>query len=196
MKNSSLALLALLGAPTLWLGFYIEGRYPHLSNSWFTGLWGLIYMCAWMCSIVCMQRLKVTGTTRFGKGILWVILGTLTLANWSNVIQLVSPEYKPAYFFYLDACWPISNFLMLPIGITAFMARGLSGWRRYVPLVPALWYPVLVISMLLLGRTTATGLILGIHSALGWTLLALALYLESRKTESKATTVSIKYELA
>ncbi|GAB3182365.1 hypothetical protein [Telluribacter humicola] len=193
MKNSTLALLALLGAPTLWLGFYIEGRFPHLSNSWFTGLWGIIYMCAWMCSIVCMQRLEVTGKSRFGKGILWVLLGTLTLANISNLILVISPNHKPDYFYLLDAFWPISNFLMLPIGITAFVARGLSGWKRYIPLLPALWYPVLVTSMLLLGRTTATGLILGIHSAIGWTLLALALYLETRKNVEKE---EVAYALA
>lgn len=60
-----------------------------------------------------LRLLEGTGSSRFGKGLLWVITGTLTLANASNLYALVAPNEKSTLFLVLDAFWPLSNLTML-----------------------------------------------------------------------------------
>ena len=173
MSNKLLGTLALVGAPFLLIGMYTESRYKPLEDSWFTGFWGIIYITAWMCSIVVMKRQKLTGHTRFGKAILWIILGTLTVANISNVYQLLTPENKPAFFIIIDLFWPLSNILMLVAGITTIIAKRLEGWRLYIPFMTGLWFPFMLICLNVLGKTPLAMLIVGIYSAITWSLLAL-----------------------
>jgi hypothetical protein len=54
-------------------------------------------------------------------------------------------DYSNPLFAALDACWPLSNVWMLAIGITALRARVLHGWKRYVPLIVGLWFPITII---------------------------------------------------
>jgi hypothetical protein len=172
MSNKLLGTLALVGAPFLLIGMYTESRYKLLEDSWFTGFWGIIYITAWMCSIVAMEREKLTGDTRFGKAILWIILGSLTVANISNVYQLLTPENKPAFFIIIDLFWPLSNILMLVVGITTIIAKRLEGWRLYIPFMTGLWFPFMIICFTVLGKTPLAMLIAGIYSAITWSLLA------------------------
>ncbi len=172
MNNKTLGTLALAGAPFLGLGMTVEQRYKPLHDSWFTGVWGLIYISAWLCSIIALRRLEVTGRSRFGKGILQVITGTLLIANVSNVYQLLFPGEKTATYYALDAFWPISNLIMAGVGITVIAAKGLPGWRRYVPLAAGLWFPFTVLCMALMGSWEAATPASSLYTAVAWTVLA------------------------
>ncbi len=183
MNNKTLGTLALIGAPFMWLGMHLEGTYGNLSNSWFTGVWGLLFISGWFCSIIALRRMQATGQSKFGKGILSVIMGTLVLSNLSNVYQLLLPKDKSPLFIALDAFWPISNLIMLAVGIAVIASRGLSGWRCYVPLLVGCWFPLAMVSRVLLGNWLAGFPVVGLYSAVAWTLLAVVV-LTSRSSQS------------
>src|SRR5690349_13888779 len=109
MNNKLLGTLALAGAPFMFIGVYLESIIKSLNDTWFTGVWGILYITGWMCSMIVLQRIEAVGKGRFGKGLIRVILFTLTVANVSNVVQLFTVPNKPPYFFYIDLFWPLSN---------------------------------------------------------------------------------------
>ncbi len=169
MSNKVLGVLALIGAPWLCIGMYLENTNPHLSDSWFTGFWGIIYLTAWMCSVVALQRLEATGESKFGKGILWILLASLTIANISNIIQMVVEKNKPPYFIVIDLFWPLSNVLMLVVGIQIIIANRIRGWKKYIPLIVGMWLPLAFLSMAMESKSL---LFPGIYSAVAWSVLA------------------------
>lgn len=172
MNNRTLGVLALLGAPTMGLGIWLEQQYKPLSDSWFTGVWGLLYITAWMGSMVALRRMQATGTSRFGRALPLLMLGTLTIANVSNVWQVVAPTVKTQLFWSLDIFWPLSNVLMLVYGITVLTANRLPGWKRFVPLLCGLWLPAAMASKLL-PPNDFSFLFVVLHSTLAWGLLAI-----------------------
>ena len=172
MQNKILGILALVGAPWLYLGFSLENLYPHLKDGWFTGAWGLLYISGWFCSVVVLQRLGVTGNNWFGRNILRILMVTLVLANLSNLYQMVAPD-KSVFFFVLDAFWPLSNLVMLVVGITVIAAKKLDGWPRFVPLLMGLWFPLAMLTRLLPAGINIPGSIVGLYSAVAWSLLAI-----------------------
>ncbi len=89
MSNQLLGILALIGSPWLFSGTYLEQRNPHLSDSWFTGAWGILFISGWMCAAIALRRIRATGNSSFGKILLIVLLISLSIANVSNVIQVI-----------------------------------------------------------------------------------------------------------
>lgn len=172
MRNKTPGIIALTGAPFLFIGYFVESNWPRYEDSSFTGVWGLIYITGWMCTMLAFQRAGVTGNSRFGKSILWIILATLSLANLSNIVQLFVPANKPAWFFYIDLFWPLSNLLMLPVGIAVIKARQVSGWKRYWPFITGLWFPVSIGALILFGKNEVTMMVGGIYSLIAWSILA------------------------
>lgn len=174
MNNKTLGTLALIGAPFLLIGMQLEEIYKQeLANTRFTGAWELIYITAWLASIVALQRMKATGTSKFGQGILWVIIGTLLLAEASNVYLLLFPKEQNTLFRILDTFWPISNLVMALVGVAVVRAKVLPGWHRFVPLLVGLWFPISILVITLWGRNQTTFLIGSIYSAIAWSLLAI-----------------------
>jgi hypothetical protein len=98
----------------------------------------------------------------------------LGLANVSNLYQMLLPGHSSALFFALDAFWPLSNLAMVVVGIAVIGAKVLSGWRRYVPLAVGLWFPLTMLGVALVGRTSPYLFYVPYYSALAWMLLALA----------------------
>lgn len=124
-----------------------------------------------MASLTALHRLRLAGTNRFGRGSVAAVLAVLVVANVSNVWQLVAPAYKPAFFWALDMAWPLSNVLMLAVGVAVLRAGRLTGGARWVPLAVGLWLPL---SLAL--KTTLVGLhVSNLYSAVAWMLLALVL---------------------
>ncbi|WP_207508800.1 hypothetical protein [Telluribacter humicola] len=189
MNNKTLSLLALLGAPTMALGVLGGYYFPSLGDSWFTATWGIIYITTWMAGVVCMQRMKATGNSRFGKALLWILICTLTIADISNTFWVIYPEGKPDAFFYLDLCWPLSHLLMLPVGIMVILAKGLPGWYRYVPLAQGFWLPVALGSKFAWGEAESSLYLGCVYSAVAWVLMSLILYRQSQKEEIHSTSV-------
>ncbi|RYZ28468.1 MAG: hypothetical protein EOO10_09440 [Chitinophagaceae bacterium] len=145
-------------------------------NSAIGGLFDLLYMLGWMCSIVGLQRLQVFGAKRIGNSLLQVQLGFLFLANIWNVWVIFDSGNKSNLFFALDMCWPLSNVCLFILGISILLNGTLSGWKRYVVLFAGLWLPVAIGSMMVFGRTNTSLLIGGIYSTVAWFLLGWMIY--------------------
>lgn len=186
MTNKILGAIAMACAPFLCIDFLVHGQagpnenFEHTSLS---GLFSLVYMIGWMCSIVVLQRVAATGVSRFGRIILYVQLGTLMLANVWNVAQIIVPGSPSKLLFVLDFFWPISQLVLLIIGITVLTVRsprpgrgGLAGWRRFVPLMAGLWFPVSIVLMGVIGQNFTTMIISGSYSAVMWGLMGWVCY--------------------
>jgi hypothetical protein len=183
MNNKILGSLALAGAPFFLLSTYLKPYFTFMHEQQFYGTWGILYLTGWMCSIRGLQRLQATGKSKFGRSILWVLLGSLFLANLSNAYQIISPGSRSLLFIVLDSFWPLSNLLMLIVGIKVVLAKELTGWRRFVPLLVGLWLPVLIASVQLFGRTGVSGTIAAMYSAIAWSLLAIAVMKTAEEPE-------------
>ena len=182
MNNKTLGLLALTGAPFLLTGPLLEEIFKPVTGIGFYGAWAFVYITAWMCSMEALRRMEATGRSRFGKNLLRIILVTLSLANLSNIYALMAPENKSSVLFrVLDSFWPISNLIMLVVGITVIAAKGLPGWRRYVPLMAGLWFPMTLLAMILAGRTSPLLVFVPWYSAIAWSLLAVAVLTSPEK---------------
>jgi hypothetical protein len=170
MNYKLLSICGLFAAPWLYIGTLVEATNARLSDTWFTGLWGIIYLSGWMCTVIALQSIRATGNNWFGKSILWLLVISLALANLSNIIQIIVQKNKPSWFFYIDLFWPLSNLIMFVAGIAVVRAGILVGWKRYVPLFVGLWLPIALASMKM-GYMLSI-LFGGIYSAIAWTLLA------------------------
>src|SRR5688500_8755504 len=186
ISNRSLGILALIGSPWLFIGMSLEQRIPRLSDSWFTGLWGLLFISGWICSVIALRRLKATGNSSFGKILLIVLLVTLSIANVSNVIQLIVEKDKPSYFMILDICWPLSNVIMFITGIMVIIANGLPAWKRWIPLATGLWFPLAMLSFLIDNKIVS--LLVGVYSVVAWALLAIVIITTKKENDSMAQT--------
>lgn len=180
MSNQLLGILALIGSPWLFIGTYLEERMPHLSDSWFTGVWGLLFISGWICAAIALKRLRATGSGAFGKVILLILLVSLCIADVSNVIQIFVERDKPPYFIFFDLFWPLSNIIMLIVGITVLAIKGLPGWKRYIPLSTGLWFPFATLSSLM-DNSILSFFFGGIYSALAWALLAIVIITTRKK---------------
>lgn len=187
MNNRFLGILALMGAPCLLLGSTIENMYPALAGGWFYGVYGFIYITGWMCSMEILRRVKATGNSTFGKLLLQIILGTLFLANISNVYAFFAPQNRSMLMIILDSFWPISNLVMLIVGITVIVSKGLSGWQRFIPLVAGLWFPFAMASRILLRGMHLPFNLVFTYSAIAWTLLAIVAITQQKADIRKTT---------
>lgn len=91
MTNRQLELIALVGAPAMLIGVNAEYLNQNLQDSWFTGIWGIVYITAWMCSLIVMHRQHVAGNP-FGKWLIKIMFVTLTIANISNIVRVITPH--------------------------------------------------------------------------------------------------------
>ncbi|WP_460970516.1 hypothetical protein [Spirosoma migulaei] len=189
MNHKILGLLGLIGAPTLGVGMYLESIHHPLASSWFVKTWGLLYISGWLSSMEGLRRLEATGSDRFGKTIIRVVLVTLCLANVYNVWEMIDPKSTSILYFIVDMNWPLSNLLMVAVGIAVLRARRLYGWQRWIPLFMGFWLPLAFSLSKLVGLTSSVMLISGAYSALAWSLLAITV-LTTRVTEPRASGLS------
>jgi hypothetical protein len=183
MNLRLLGLCAIIGAPFLLGAFIAFDSDVIKQRSALDGLFSLLYISGWMCSVVGLWKTGAAGTNRWGRIVLGIQLLFLTLANVSNVMLLLQIGVKTPYYFVLDLFWPISNLWMLATGITILVAKRLQGWMRFVPLVVGLWLPLcLVLLGGLFGFTPTINLIGGFYSAVAWTLLGVVVYRMDTRT--------------
>ena len=179
MSNKILGVIAMAFAPFLCIDFLIHGQAgpnEHFEHSSLSGVFNLVFMVGWMCSILVLQRIGATGYSRFGVVILYVQMATLVLANVWNVFEIVSPGSSSVLYAILDMFWPISQVVMLLIGITVVVVRGLPGWRRFVPLMAGLWFPVTILLMVFLGQNYLTVIISGVYAVIAWGMMGWVCY--------------------
>jgi hypothetical protein len=182
--NKLLGAVAMLSAPFLTLQMLIsgEGTVTHTSLE---GLFDLIYMLGWMCSIIGLMRLQAAGAQKSGTLLLSIQLVLLSIANVWNIWVMVAPAYNPPLFHVLDLFWPLSNAFMLVIGIVIAVRGVLTGWRRYVVLFTGCWLPVALGFVYLAGRTNVSLHIGGLYSVLAWSLLGWMIFITDVKEEAE-----------
>lgn len=183
MNTKSLAIAALLGAPFMCIGVYVEAYASSFGQGWWTGVWGLIYITGWLAGMEAMRRLRVTGNDRFGNWVIPVVMTTLIIADISNVWQLVAPTYKPFLFWALDICWPLSHVLMLAVGVATVRAKKLNRFERWLPIAMGLWFPL----TMLVSKTPIVLHFSNIYSIVTWTLMALTLMKLARSVKQSAS---------
>jgi hypothetical protein len=180
MKSQLLAIAALLGAPFMCIGVYVEAYNPGMGQTSWVGVWGLIYITCWLAGMEAMRRLSLAGNDAFGRAVVPIVMVTLALADVSNVWQLVAPAYKPSLFWALDICWPVSHILMLAVGVATVRAKKLNGYHAWLPVAMGLWFPL----TMALSKTPIVLHFSNIYSLITWTLMAITLLREARLQKS------------
>jgi hypothetical protein len=174
MNNRTLGTLGLLGAPFLLVDSMNNGLNPFQSSS-VSGWLNLVYITAWICSMVALKQLGAFGEGRFGKILFGVQISFLALANGWNVYEIIVPRAGTTLYIILDLFWPLSNVCMLVSGIAILANRGLTGWQRYTPLLVGLWLPFVLLLWALFSRTQEVLLVGNLYSAVTWSLMAVAI---------------------
>jgi len=155
-----------------------------------SGVFDLVYMIGWMCSMIGFQRMQGMELNKTGNVLMQLQFALLFLANTWNLWVMLDPTNKSCLFFALDMCWPLSNLCLLVIGIYAAIRGTLKGWRRFVLLLSGLWLPITFCSMIIFGRSNTSLFIGGIYSTLAWFILGWTVYI-SPANETKSLSLSI-----
>jgi hypothetical protein len=167
----------MLGAPFLFITLITFGAGIATQKSALDGLYSVLYITGWMCSILGLWHMEATGTHRWGRIVLRIQLLFLSLANISNLMLLFQVGLNTSLYFILDLFWPVSNIWMLATGITVIAAKRLQGWMRYVPLMVGLWLPLCLVGLgAVFGFNQQTMFIGGGYSAIAWLLLSVVVY--------------------
>lgn len=171
--NSSIRLLGiagLTGAPFLLIDT-INNDFSPYAHSSLSGMFNLIYMGGWICSIIALHRMGAFGRGR-GQYIFFAQLIFLVLGESWALYEMIQPGANTPLYFILDIFWPLSNVFMLVTGITIVINKQLSGWRRFIPLAVGCWLPFGSILWAIFSRSETVLLIINIYSAIAWSLMA------------------------
>jgi hypothetical protein len=163
------------------MDFTISSLQENYRASSLSGFFSLRYMAGWLCSIVALYRVCAAGNSNIGKSILVVQVALLSLGEAWKVYAIVQPAATTVLFKTLDLFWPVSNCFMLFTGLAVLFSKQVRAWKRYIPLVVGLWFPItLFLVPRLLGGNTVTLYISSFYSAVGWLLLGISVYSSAR----------------
>jgi hypothetical protein len=185
MSTRALGLAGILCSPFLAIQLNIYGIFENYRATSMAGVFSLIYMTGWLCSIIGLYRLNAAGNRRVGKIILIIQLIFLTLGDIWNMYSIIHPSSSATLYWVLDMFWPISNIFMFATGLTIILAKRLQGWKRFITLFVGLWFPMtVVLSPMLWGRGNTTLIIVSLYSIIGWALLGLAVFRSANEEEA------------
>src|SRR5215203_5283242 len=124
---------------------------------------------------------------------LGIQLFLLFIANVWNAWIIIHSAQDSNLFHLLDFFWPVANAFLLVTAIMIVKAKGIKGWKKYIPLFVALMlHTALFLLYISSGRNNATMLIGGTYSVIAWTLLG---YVVTATTSvSNAKSLKEKYE--
>jgi hypothetical protein len=178
MNNRTLGTLAMMCAPALLVEAILTGGEE---RPLVIGLASMVFMAGWICSNTVMRRTQAAGTGRWGRAVLLVQLVGLVLACLFGLFEATGliGDDNPV-FVATDLAWPLSMLWMLVVGITVVVAKRMSGWRRFVPLLCGLWLPLGIPLEAALGEQ-AGSIMFGV-SAVFWVLLGYAVRGSSEQT--------------
>ncbi len=167
MNNRTLGSIAMICAPALLVEVLLTGGEE---NNVIIGIAGSIFMAGWICSNIGMQRMRATGTGTWGRAVLLIQLVGLVLAFLFGFVEATELfDENDIAFVVMDAAWPLSMLWMLVVGITVIVAKRLTGWQRFVPVLCPLWLLLALGGEAILGD--AGGYIGLAWSAVTWALL-------------------------
>ena len=192
MRTRTLGIIGILCSPFLALQLNMFGLYDKAEATSLGGVFSLIYMVGWFCSILGLYRLNAAGTKK-GRTILQIQMVLLTIGNLWNIYSIIDPKCDTLFFHIVDLIgWPFDNFFMLVTGIAIASAKRLQGWMRYVPLFVGFWFPITIpLMFFVLGSSSTELFIISSYSIIGWSLLGLTVYLSAGK-EERITSFSVR----
>lgn len=167
MNNRVLGTIAMICAPALLIeGLLLQGQ----ENAPITGITSMVFMAGWICSNLGMWRMRATGTGNWGRPVLLIQLVGLVLAFLFGFFEATGLLGSESLVFNVtDAAWPLSMLWMIVVGVTVIVAKRISGWPRFVPLLCPLWLPTAIVGTMAFG---ATGGFVGVaYAAVLWALL-------------------------
>ena len=164
LSTPALGLVAMAASPFLFFELLLNDK----GNTSLSGVCDLIYMTGWVCTIVALLRINATGPLKKNKTILYVQLGTLTVAQIWNVWTIADPQNTNPVYAIMDFSWPISNITLLIVGIVVAMKGVLSGRKRFAVMIAGLWLPFTIITSLLTGPGMAGIIVSGMYSTIAW----------------------------
>ena len=124
---------------------------------------------------------------------LGIQLFLLFIANVWNAWIIIHSAQGSNLFHLLDFFWPVANAFLLVTAIIIVKAKGIKGWKKYIPLFVALMlHTALFLLYISSGRNNATMLIGGTYSVIAWVLLG---YVVTAATSAfNAKSLKEKYE--
>src|SRR3712207_2125737 len=138
MDNRVLGVIGMICAPAM-LGFLLGGE----ENALITGIASMVFMAGWICSNIGMQRMRATGTGTWGRAVLVIQLVGLVLAFDFGFIEATALlDENNIIWVVTDLAWPLSMLWMVVVGVTVIVAKQLSGWQRFVPVLCPVWLPL------------------------------------------------------
>ncbi len=186
MTNRVLGTIAMVCAPAMLVDELL--RFGE-ANALITGIASMVFIAGWICSNIGMQRMRATGTGSWGRAVLLVQLVGLVLAFVFGFIEATGLlDENNIVWVVTDAAWPLSMLWMLVVGVTVIVAKRLSGWQRFVPVLCPFWLPIAVLGSTAFGEA---GSFIGLgYSAVLWGLLG---YVVMRSDELQGTLPTLGY---
>ena len=154
MNNRILGTIAMICAPALLVELFLtRGQ----QNDVIIGIASMVFMAGWIWANIGMQRMRATGTGKWGRAVLLIQLVGLVLAFMFGLFEATGLLGRESIIFNItDAAWPLSMLWMVVVGITVIRAKQLSGWQRYVPLLCPFWLPIALVSSAAFGETAGS----------------------------------------
>jgi hypothetical protein len=168
MNNQVLGSIAIICAPALLIEGLLRGEQE---NALISGIASIVFMVGWICSNIGMKHMRATGTGQWGRAVLLIQLVGLVLAFVFGFLEATGLLGRESILFNItDAAWPLSMLWMIVVGVTVIVAKRLSGWQRFVPLLCPFWLPIAIVISIAFGDTV--GGIVGFgYAAVLWALL-------------------------
>jgi hypothetical protein len=179
VSNRLLGIVAMICAPALLIEqLLLQGK----EDALITGIASMVFMAGWICTNTAMRRMRAAGSGRWGQAVLLVQLVGLVLAfvfGFSEATGLLGRE--SIVFNITDAAWPLSMLWMVVVGISVIVAKRITGWQRFVPLLCPFWLPVALVASVVLGGPVGGLIGFGVAAVL-WMLLGYVVLSEVRQT--------------
>jgi hypothetical protein len=184
MSTRALGLAGILCSPFLAIQLNIYEIFENYKATSMAGVFSLIYMTGWFCSILGLYKLNAAGNKK-GRIILIIQMILLTIGNLWNIYSIIDPHCDTTFFHVADLIgWPFDNIFMLATGVAIVAAKQLDSWKRFVALFVGLWFPVtLIITRMIFGSNTEL-IITSMYSIVGWSLLGLAVFRSANEEEA------------
>ena len=143
MNTRTFGTLAMVCAPALLVETLITGgrEMPLV-----TGIASMIFMFGSLCSHIGLWRLAATGKGWWGRAVLGIELGLVSLAFLFGLFEATGTLGEGNIIWALtDIAWPLSMVFMLVVGVTAAVVGRLPVPYRFVPLLCGLAFPLSIL---------------------------------------------------
>jgi hypothetical protein len=176
-----LGIITMLGAPAMTIEAARHGfqMVPNEQTDVIGALLYALFSIGWLAGMIGLWQLRATGKSRLGRIILAAPLVTIPLAILQSLVDILKVNTSNPFYMVTDLAWPFSMLLTFIVGVAVVVARGLPGWKRFIPLYTGIGVPLALISMAL-----GFGMPMwyfDFHTITGWTLLGYVVFSEADK---------------